>query len=460
MLASLLVPALLFSFQTPTAEASAPIERLARALIDGDEVPGLVVAWVAKDGTSGTLALGKRGRDDARPMPSDAVFEIGSLTKAFTGLCLTRAAARGELDLEDPLAPLLPEALRTRAAEEMELIHLATHTAGLPEIPTNLVRDVSRFTVDYSGYGEADLEDFLRGLTLLSPPGKTWLYSNAGFGLLGQALAWRAGTSYEALVRREVIEPLGLVSTAITLTPELEARFVPGHDPNGDPVPPMAFGALAGCGALRSDAADLLRFACALRDGPEREEADGAAESELGHALVLATTVAFRQPSGVGVAPGWNLALDNATYFHDGQTSGFTGFVSFDRVHGTVVVVLANGSSPRVPEFGVLVLRQLLGLAVQPPAIEVPARLEADQLEVLTGSYSAPGLAVEVTRDGDHLYAKIPGQPAYRLFPRDPLHFTYRGVPATIEFQREGDGAASLLILRQNGREFRCARKP
>lgn len=458
MLAPLLAAGLLaFLPNQGAAPDPAPgIERLARPLIDADEVPGLVLAWVTTDGTSGTLALGKRGRDDAKPMPSDALFEIGSLTKAFTGLCLTRAAARGELALEDPLAPLLPEALRTRAAAEVELIHLATHTAGLPEIPTNLVRDVSRFTVDYSGYGEADLEAFLRGLTLLTPPGKTWLYSNAGYGLLGQALAWRAGTSYEALVRREVIEPLRLASTAITLTPALERRLVPGHDPNGDPVPPTTFGALEGCGGLRSDAADLLRFACALRDAPEREGED---EGELGRALALATTVAFRQPNGVGVAPGWNLALDGATYLHDGQTAGFSGFVSFDRVHGTVVVVLANGSSPRVLELGVLVLRHLLGLAVEPPALEVPARLDGDQLEPLTGSYAAPGLALEVTRVGDHLYARIQGQPAYRLFPRGPLHFTYRNVPATVEFQGLGEGAPSALILRQNGREYRCPRQ-
>lgn len=435
----------------PAPTLAARIERLARPLVEGDETPGLVVAWSAQDGSTGTLALGRRGREDERPLAADALFEIGSLTKAFTGLCLARAAARGELALEDPLAALLPEGLRATKAAGLRLIDLATHTAGMPEIPTNLARDLAQFTVDYSRYGEPDLTAFLAGFTPLTPPGKTYLYSNAGFGLLGWGLARRAGKSFEELVRAEVIEPLGLVSTAITLTPELAARFATGHDPNGDPVPPMTFGVLGGCGALRADAADLLRFATAVRDGPERAD-------ELARAFELATTVAFRLPNGVGVTPGWNLVLDGASYLHDGQTAGFTSFVSFDRVHGTGVVVLANGSSKRVPELGVLVLRLLLGIEVEPPRVEIPARVPADELEALCGHYASPQLRIEVTRDRDHLYARIPGQAAFRLYPRNATHFVYRFVEATLDFERDGAGLASALVLHQNGAHYRCPR--
>ena len=103
------------------------------------------------------------------------------------------AVARGELELGDPLAALLPEELRPQG-DSVRLVDLATHTSGMPDIPSNLVRDMSRFVVDYSGYDREDLSQFLRTFRPESTPGETYVYSNAGFGVLGFALAERRGS--------------------------------------------------------------------------------------------------------------------------------------------------------------------------------------------------------------------------------------------------------------------------
>lgn len=459
MLLPALAALLVGSPSAPFDEAAvlkADLERLALPLVLAEDTPGLVLAWRDAEGARGILALGRCGRDDDRPMPEDAVFEIGSLTKLVTGACLARAVVRGELDLERPLDELLPAELRNErraAGPPVRLGHVATHTAGFPEIPDDLARDLARFTVDYGDYGEGRLRAWLAGFAPRTEPGATYLYSNAGFGVLGWLLARRAGTSYAELVESEIAEPLGLASTAVVLTPGLAARYVPGHDPNGDPVPPSSFAALAGCGGLRSDARDLLTLLDAFREAP-------AGEGELARALELATTVRHPLPSGVGVALAWNLAADGHTYLHTGQTAGFSCFVSFDRRAGTEVVVLANGSTTRILELGVAALRRLLGIAGPPLAGAAPLRRTPAELEPLVGRYASPVVAVEVTRDADRLYARIPGQPAYRLTARGPLTFAYRTIEATVDFELGEDGRAAVLVLHQNGRDFRCKRRP
>src|SRR2546425_8318064 len=107
---------------------------------------------------------------------------------------------------------------------------------------------------------------FLSGYQLPRDIGATYEYSNLGVGLLGHALALRARTSYEQLVTRRILTPLGMSETAITLTPALRARLAPGHDGDGHVVPNWDLPTLAGAGALRSTAADLMTFLVANLD--------------------------------------------------------------------------------------------------------------------------------------------------------------------------------------------------
>ncbi|MCQ6458514.1 serine hydrolase, partial [Vibrio parahaemolyticus] len=72
----------------------------------------------------------------------DAVFEIGSVTKVFTALALARLTVAGTTDLDEPLAELLPRGAQvpSRDGTTITLRHLATHTSGLPRLPTGMLR--------------------------------------------------------------------------------------------------------------------------------------------------------------------------------------------------------------------------------------------------------------------------------------------------------------------------------
>jgi serine-type D-Ala-D-Ala carboxypeptidase/endopeptidase len=146
------------------------------------------------------------------------------------------------------------------------LLDLATHTSGLPRLPDNL-NPSSDPANPYADYTVAKLYSFLSKYKPTRASGAQYEYSNLGVGLLGYLLSLRAGQSYEDLVVSLLCDPLGLKSTRFHLSPELHSRLVPGHDASGHPVPNWEFTpALAGAGALRSSAHDMLQYVAANLD--------------------------------------------------------------------------------------------------------------------------------------------------------------------------------------------------
>src|SRR5690606_39223249 len=152
-------------------------------------------------------------------------------------------------------------------------------SSGLPRLPGNFApKDI---TNPYADYTPERLYEFLSGYSLPRDPGASYEYSNLGMGLLGHALALKAGRSYEALVTERILEPLGMRETVIVLTTPLRQRLAAGHSANLAPAANWDLDALAGAGAWRSTTADMAKFAAAAVHPP-----DGM----LGKALAMAMT--------------------------------------------------------------------------------------------------------------------------------------------------------------------------
>ena len=148
-------------------------------------------------------------------LDASSVFEIASLTKVYTATLLADMVLRGEVGLDDPVARYLPEHVRLPRSgdRQITLADLATHRSGLQSNPTVLRSpDPSRPLAELTDV--AQLYAMVSGYRLPSEIGAEPRYSNAGFGLLGAALARRVGTSYERLLRERVLDPLGLQRTA------------------------------------------------------------------------------------------------------------------------------------------------------------------------------------------------------------------------------------------------------
>lgn len=410
---------------------------------------GIVVGVIDAHGRR-VVAYGASDTGDPRPLNGETMFEIGSITKVFTSLVLADMTEHGELALNDPAAKYLPPtvALPTRGGKVITLIDLATHTSGLPSMPDNFAPKDA--TNPYADYTVDQLYGFLRGYALTRDIGARYQYSNLAVGLLGQILARRAGEDYESLVRQRITGPLGMASTAIALTPDMKARMAVGHDESLKPVANWDLPTLAGAGALRSDADDLLTFLAAEL---------GYAETPLKTAM--RAQIVPRRPTdtpGLQVALGWHIETPRTppgaeVIWHNGGTGGYRTFMGFEPSTGVGVVVLTNVSN----EVGGddIGFHILTGAPLSAPVEHHAIPMEAKALERFVGVYAlTPDITITVIRDGDHLFGRVTGQSAEEMFPEAPTGFFFKVVDAQITFTLAPDGAVTGLVLHQAGRDL------
>lgn len=297
---------------------------------------GAVVIGVLQRGKTHWLGFGQVSATNTNAPDVDTLFEIGSVTKVFTGIALARMVNEGKLKLDDPIAKLLPsEVVLPADLLPITLRQLATHTAGLPRLPSNLDLSATNALNPYAAYTTNELYAYLRAAQLESPPGKKSTYSNLGVGLLGHLLELKAGLPYEQLLREQIVDPLGMTNTGLTLTPAQRARFTPGHDAKGNVVSNWDFAVLTPAGALRSDAADLLRFLQANLT---------TNATPLNLSLALAQQTHYESWLG-NLGLGWQIEEAPGVYrfhWHNGGTGGYVSFIGLDRAHQTGVVLLSN----------------------------------------------------------------------------------------------------------------------
>ena len=320
---------------------------------------GIVAGVIEPKGTR-VVAYGSLDQGDKRPLNGDTIFEIGSVTEVFTSLLLTDMVRRGEVALTDPVAKYLPQGVKVpeRGGRRITLQDLATHTSGLPRLPSNL--KPANPANPYADYSDARLYEFLSTYKMWRDIGSGFEYSNLGGGLLGHALARRAGMSYEALVTSRIAQPLGMRSTGITLSAEMKARLAVGHNASLAAVPNFDYQALAGSGALRSSANDLLLLVAASL---------GYAKSPL--APAMAAMLKVRRPTtipGTEMALGWVVASDGIVW-RNGSTAGYRSFVGYEPKSRAGVVVLSNTfTNTGLNDIGMHLLDVRIPLATPPKA--------------------------------------------------------------------------------------------
>jgi serine-type D-Ala-D-Ala carboxypeptidase/endopeptidase len=276
-------------------------------------------AAVLVSGTGGSAgprsvfsAAGRSGRR-GQPIGPGTRFEIGSLTKIFTGLLLADMATRGEVELDMPLSAVLG----VPAADGITLRSLATHTSGLPRQIT-MPRLGAVLTGNPDPYGSADLAKVTAALARRRPPmpGR-FRYSNVGYQLLGAALAAVAHSTWPDLMQQRICGPLGLAATSL-IPDQNTAR---GHDKAGLPIPYSDHTRLPGAIGLLSSTADLDRFVRAQLN---------PACTPLESAIRLSRTV--HTPPGAGrlAGLGWRLKTSGAASvaWHTGLTYGFSALLA------------------------------------------------------------------------------------------------------------------------------------
>jgi len=312
---------------------------LAGALKNGELAPvtgaGVSIA-VYSHGVSRVFSIGA-----ARP---DSIFEIGSMTKTFTGLLLAQMTKQGKVTLDEPVRELLPHGTVTKPqGSEITLLDLASQRSGLPPMPDNI--SVANMDDPYADYHPAELYSYLSRRGFVNPSRTPSEFGSLGFGLLGVALANRSGVPLSRLIEEEITAPLGMTDTVLSLSAEQEKRLLPGHDEFHGPAKAWRSDALAGAIGLRSTADDMLKLLVANLH-PEQLNAavPSPEESTLPGAIRISLEPRGELSSGMGLTLGWLYDAKTGNYWHNGATAAYSSYAFFNPKGDYAAVILLNTS--------------------------------------------------------------------------------------------------------------------
>lgn len=262
-------------------------------------------------------------------------FEIGSVTKTFTGALLAEAIDRGEVTTRTTVAEILAAEAEGSEIAGVTLAELATHTSGLPRLaPGTLAGSLISNFLRKDPYAGRDGGQVIEDALGCSLSGRgDYAYSNLGVALQGQLLARVPGTDYSTLLTERILEPLALSGTYAPVTTEnLRETATRGHGRSGLPQAAWTMAGSAPAGGIRSTAADLATFVAGTLDG----SAPGAA---------AATEILVESSPTRRHGMNWfheEFADGSWHVFHNGMTGGFAAFVGFTPETGRGIVILTD----------------------------------------------------------------------------------------------------------------------
>jgi D-alanyl-D-alanine carboxypeptidase len=311
------------------AGAAERVDALAQRLIAAGATPGAAVAICDRERLLGVWSHGHADPAAGTPVTERTMFEIGSISKSFTAICLVRRWERGELDLDVEVANLLP----WFPLEGITVHHLLSHTGGLP---------CSLGDPPSPGFEVLMLAESAR-----APAGERFWYSNVGYQALGFVLERLTGEPFADTYRREIFAPLALEHTEPVITNAVRSRLAVGHEASddswpwtlGEPLAPATWLEYRGAdGSICATVADLAGYGrMLLNDGAGVLSAEGFER--------LTTPVVEDPEEGCWYGYGLNLRTVAGRRWigHSGGMVGHHAQLWCDRDAGLVAAAVVNG---------------------------------------------------------------------------------------------------------------------
>jgi dipeptidyl aminopeptidase/acylaminoacyl peptidase/CubicO group peptidase (beta-lactamase class C family) len=410
----------------PRIDAEHWHRRLA-ALAEQHHVPGATLGILrVRPGRADELvetAFGVLNKDTGVEVTPDTVFQIGSITKVWTTTVLMQLVDEGLLNLDTPVAEVLPE-LRLAdpdVTHKVTVRHLLTHTSGI---------DGDVFTD--TGRGDDCVEKYVAGLDEVAqnhPLAATWSYCNSGFVLAGRVIEKLTGGTWDKAVRDRLIAPLGLEHT-ITLPEEaLLHRAAVGHVSEGTDEPSrapvwMLPRSLGPAGIIGATAADLLGFARMHLTGGLAPDGTRLLDGESAAAM---TQLQAELPDKYTLGDSWGIGwirfdwTGHRLIGHDGNTIGQSAFLRLLPDEGLAVTLLTNGGNTRdlYQDLYREIFAELADVGMPAP-LAPPAEPVSVDLQPHVGTYERASARIEVLAgdEGPVLKTTVTG-PLARLVP-DP----------------------------------------
>lgn len=383
----------------PTATGLlATIDSIVEAPIESGKLIGGSVAVMRG---SDTIAVRQYGYADAElqtPTPPDAVYEIGSVTKQFTGAAIMQLVEQGKIDLDADVTTYLPK-LPTKG-RKVPVRRLLDHTSGIKGYT-----EMPKARVDFH---RAVPQDSIVAMFMAEPwdfePGEEEIYNNSAFFLAGMIIEKVSGKSYADYLQENLFARAGMKNAHYCSEKEIQRGKVKGYD--SDSAGPILRGPIShawpyAAGSICASAVDLVAWNQALHRDGKILGPDAYAEFIKPYQLNDGTTIGYAK--GIAVTD----RLGRRALHHGGGINGFLSQNIYFPGESLSVVVLFNTAGPAAPDAAAMAIaKDILGPA---PSDEVALDGDASRF---SGTYAGKGRgqATEISflADGATLAVKAP----------------------------------------------------
>ncbi len=265
---------------------------------------------------------------------ANSIYEIGSITKLFTNICLSKLIYENKATLSESLSDQFDYAFL--AGADITLEQLANHTSGLPRLPSNVDEIVGFNQNDpYAIYSEENLKSYFENhIVLNATSGTQYEYSNLGTGTLGYILSRKLEMNFEEMLQSQIFTPLGMTSSTSLINNVDTERLVQGYLANGNKATNWSFSeVMSGAGSIKSTLTDLEKFV--------------RKNFEVDQVYNLPQEFSFTIDDEVSIGLGWTILESEGSkfLFHNGGTAGYSSEMFLDKDNKKAIVILSNISS-------------------------------------------------------------------------------------------------------------------
>jgi D-alanyl-D-alanine-carboxypeptidase/D-alanyl-D-alanine-endopeptidase len=331
--------------------------------ISNSSIPASIVVGIVSPNGTQVSGYGNISKANPTPVDGNTVFDIASISKSFVTTVLADLVNQGVVKLSDPLDMYLPPNVTVPSynGHKITLGDLATHSSGLPYQPPGWIKN--------KNYTTQQVYEFLSNSTLEDEPGTVAKYSNLGMGMVGHALSLKTGLSLDELIKKKILNVLGMNSTGIAMnatgisvSENIEPIFAVGHIAGNESKLMFLPEAVQGAGAIYSTVNDLLKYVSANLGLIDSKINAAMEETHSIRYPFYELQVPFKDPSGNESIPyayiglSWFSTTDLGTQvvWHNGGIDGYSSFVGFNPSKQIGLVILCSCHFSDVPPIEML----------------------------------------------------------------------------------------------------------
>lgn len=312
------------------------------------KIPGLSLVIIDKHNKTHRITLGKQNENQDGDIKQETIFELGSTSKAFTGLIAAQLIEEGKIKQETTVSSVLPSLslYYDNQPIEVSFIQLLHHSSGIPFSSVDFI---------YGGNSSDSLESMINRIEridLQNNPGTLYSYATINYDIAARMMEVVTQQPYSELLKKYVLTPLKMNDTSVDVMVNQKATGYQISYLAPRPYDAPFFIANVPAGYIQTNAIDMekwLRFLLKDNDSPLSKYKKRIFKPN--------TQLSTNEGEDVHYALGWS--INNDKIYHTGMNPNFSSFIGMNTKSNVAVAVMANVNSNVTFTIGEQILKQL-----------------------------------------------------------------------------------------------------